>query len=140
MSADLLREAAALMRERAEKASRGPWRHESNLGKVPASVVHAAPGAIRGKDRDLPVTADTFGRDGAHIASWHPAVALAVADLLDERAKLWDVNVRATQSPSRGVDDPPGIYYGNPELAEANAARHFRHALNVARNYLGRDA
>jgi hypothetical protein len=61
MSADRLREAAQKIRETAEPAGYGQWH----------------------KVGDLPVFA---GEDAAHIALWSPAVALAVADSLDDAA------------------------------------------------------
>lgn len=85
-----VREAARLMRERARTATPGPW-------AVPVANVFrvVAPGAphynppmgmtppypwriVHEPDLYAP-----FAPDAAHIASWHPAVALAVADWLD---------------------------------------------------------
>ena len=103
MSADLLREAAALMRERAELAPPSPWKADvrSNgrawldVGDEPhAWGMHGWPAAA------------------AHVASWHPAVALAVADWLMVAVRLLPLL-------------PPGIR---------------DKALAVARAYLGRDA
>jgi len=65
MSAAVLREAAALMRERAEAAA-------SNLGQ-PATDPNTWRGIGTGYREPIK----------EHIASWHPAVALAVADWLD---------------------------------------------------------
>jgi hypothetical protein len=87
MSADVLRRAAALMRERAEAASHhspSPWTvHEGTFGD-PAN----GPTDVRVSDaRRLPVVIANQCREdwenGEHIASWHPAVALAVADWLE---------------------------------------------------------
>lgn len=82
MSADvaLLRRAASLMRERAETATPGPF-----------SVIDAGGWwTVEGLERFRHLTNDVgFGEDRAtavHVASWHPAVALAVADLLDRIA------------------------------------------------------
>jgi hypothetical protein len=80
VNADLLRRAAALMRERAEAATPGEWAAYRS-GSVAARV----PG-----QRIAETVANTFPtgngpkHNAAHIASWHPAVALAVADWLDE--------------------------------------------------------
>jgi hypothetical protein len=73
---DLIREAAALMRQRAEWANEGPWE--------------------RGRDWAGTYTIDAdsigtlgqgfVGTDAIHIASWHPTVALAVADWLSDIA------------------------------------------------------
>ena len=92
MSAEALRRAAALMRERAEAATPGRWEHveafhasfvcfpaRDDLDTVAATKILRAdnrPG--RRKDK----------RDAAHIASWHPAVALAVADWLEAVAEV----------------------------------------------------
>lgn len=61
------------------------------------------------------LTSDLHWRDAghqrAHVASWHPAVALAVADWLDDAATLADETGR--------ID---------------------RHALAVARAYIGESA
>lgn len=79
MSAELLREAARLMRSRAELATPGPW--ERARGRHGEGVRSSTTGAILATlhtDRDR--------EDMRHVASWHPAVALAVADLLDDGA------------------------------------------------------
>ncbi len=78
MSADLLRRAASLMRERAEAATRGPWVVDG-YGKDGWQV-----------NGDGTVFADchVFQNDADHIASWHPAVALAVADWLEADATV----------------------------------------------------
>lgn len=91
---DLIARAAGLMRQRALAASASPWtardderggsiRHSgpsaSTLDKVEAQnlgrYVVCGVGAY---DLGLPSAEDT-----AHIVSWHPTVALAVADWLD---------------------------------------------------------
>lgn len=66
---DLLRRAAALMRERAQAVTSGAWR--------PVRVIS-----------DHTVAAITLNEsiednDGEHIAGWSPAVAITVADWLD---------------------------------------------------------
>ena len=88
MSAEVLREAAALMRERAEAATRGPWLADPD----------AAYSVVMRPDRPgfnwdgynvcvvLEPEEGTFRDNSEHIASWHPAVALAVADWLDDEA------------------------------------------------------
>lgn len=90
MSPDVLRRAAALMRERAEAASPSPWRLECS--EMCANVIEA--------DDDEQAVASTWAPsslpdndyrreegNAAHIASWDPAVALAVADWLDYMSK-----------------------------------------------------
>ena len=76
MSASLLREAAALMRERAEAARPDhPWYDRGDIAEGMAAFTDSG---------------DEPHIDAEHIASWHPAVALAVADWLDETAKDLD--------------------------------------------------
>ena len=74
---ETLREASRLMRKRAEAALPGPWRTDG--------------ARVWAVDRHLSVVVKSFvdedDQDFPHIASWHPAVALAVADLLDNMAQ-----------------------------------------------------
>ena len=73
-----LRRAAALMRERAEAATSGPWHVAFIDGRLPCVV---APGG-------LVAESGTPGKaDMEHAASWHPLVAKAFAVLLDEAAR-----------------------------------------------------
>ena len=82
MSAETLRRAASLMRERAEAASREPaylddhWVYEG--GEDGDGIFWAVT-----RNKGDTVAASLFPKVSAHIASWHPAVALAVADWLD---------------------------------------------------------
>lgn len=110
---DVLRGTAALMRERAEAAlSVGPdtcgfW--------YTAEALHDPDGRIP----DL--------EDAEHIASWHPAVALAVADWLDREADK-----------SEQVDAFDHAYGLEPDEAILSArARDMAPALAVADAYLG---
>jgi hypothetical protein len=97
MSADLLRRAAKEMRQRAEDAPHGPWVWEA-VGKsgYPQRVTN--PEAL--------LVAECFEnpdfRAGCaeHIASWHPAVALAVADWLDAQAELVETDARLFGKPA----------------------------------------
>lgn len=77
MTAETLRRAAALMRERAEAATGSPWR--------------AVEGASFGWWVERPhlgdVALDLHGENARHIASWHPTVALAVAEWLEDEAE-----------------------------------------------------
>lgn len=98
MSADLLREAATLMRQRAEAATDGGfgwhigglaggneiWAHRDAAGYDSWMVATTA-------TRLNPNPGTTGLDDATHIASWHPAVALAVADLLDTAADHGEV-------------------------------------------------
>ena len=124
MSAEILRRAAAAMRENAEAAAPGPW-----------IVVYEE----RSHDGDLPICDDAGSylccspddgvrgghelADAEHIASWHPVVALAVADWLDSAYARWEatensLSARSVRAMSGGLNFP------DP------------HALAVARAYL----
>jgi hypothetical protein len=59
-----------------------------------------------------------------------------LADWLDEAATGADRVFTATQSPSAGVDQPPGVAYGDPAKADRLAAEHYANALRVARAIL----
>lgn len=143
MSAELLREAAALMRTRAGVATDGGhgWRVADHAG---ANEVWA--------DRDTAgwdafMVATTATRlnpnpgvkghdDAAHIASWHPAVALAVADWLDgvaERHAPTDNALNVGQ---------PCCQTCNLDLEddERGHCEDFAQALAAAAAYLGRSA
>jgi hypothetical protein len=89
MTAEILRRAASLMRERATAAAKDappPW-----LADKPWS-----PGQET-EVRDVERNSIAYSESGhnasmdatvaPHVASWHPAVALAVADWLDAAAK-----------------------------------------------------
>src|SRR4051812_46836473 len=117
MSADELREAARLMRERAEGATRGLW--EEFAAKPAIGGIYNGIGTAADPNAEICRVPRTpqGSADSWHIASWHPAVALAVADLLDNMAR--------------------GINSGN-DLDWPNS-RDIRDALRVARAYLGSD-
>lgn len=102
----MLRRAAALIRERAEAAR--------------TSIPEVCP-EWHSKEA-LMAHGKTEG-DAEHIASWHPAVALAVADWLDREA------VEHERYVSQAVRDST--------VRTAYADERARHALAVARAYLG---
>lgn len=77
MTAETLRKAAALMRERAKPARAGSWFAEG--AEIFAEWEHA-PRYIAVCDASIP---EGNRANAEHIASWHPGVALAVADWLD---------------------------------------------------------
>ena len=107
MSVDLLREAAETMRARAEEATGGRWwpRYGGEPGFIYSSGEKRLIATVEGESSDA-----TPNPNSRHIASWHPAVALAVADWLDLADQEW--------SPS--------------DLRES--------AKTVARAYLGRES
>lgn len=119
MSAEILREAASLMRERAEAATRGPWFADGRDVRGPGDWMDA--------DFVLGFDACPTQVDADHIASWHPVVALAVADWLEETADHLSVetNQYADGSVCLAVD------------AAAADCSIFQSALAVARAYLG---
>lgn len=96
MTAETLRRAANLMRERAEnpQVPPGPWswrwigQEATVLDPTGDFLVEntyvVSNNGIAGHLRE-----DVEGLE-AHIASWHPAVALAVADWLANFADHWD--------------------------------------------------
>ena len=101
MSAELLRRAATEMRERANTAMPGGWYAGTSNWVI----------AVFGDLADeYDVAKAQNAADAEYIASWHPAVALAVADWLDAAA-----------------DDCPACIRAEPALA-------------LARAYLGEEA
>lgn len=86
MSADILRRAAVLMRERAEAARAGRWVADgqivtANWEHEPRAVVYCDGSPIR----------EGNVANAAHIAGMDPAVARAVADWLEATA-ITDAN------------------------------------------------
>jgi hypothetical protein len=131
--ADTIRRAAALMRERAEKATPSPWRDSAVDGNRYAALVSDVMPAGRKPGGGWDVTEGYGGyligesvqsQDRQHIASWHPAVALAIAAWLDEAAAREDEHQEYAAAEGMTDDGPvPGD--------EAHAA------LTFARAYLG---
>lgn len=110
MSAETLRRAAALMRERAESASGSPWQHvaiEDEDGAADSYVISLTGFTSIGEDVGEAMAVG----DAEHIASWHPAVALAVAGLLEFAAP-----------------------FGNQPQPYSPTVEH---AMTIARAYLG---
>ena len=111
--AETIRRAAALMRERASGCEPRRW-HWAALGekRYPQRV---------SSDGNVALIAETFidpahrPYEAEHIASWHPLVAAAVADLLDGEARMTDLRGNSVE----------GATFD---------------ALNVARAYLGEAA
>ena len=119
MSAETLRRAAALMRERAETATPGPWECTGDHLVWPSEN---GPGA---NDPILGILSVTHMESAGHIASWHPAVALAVADWLYDAAE------------NQEMQEPGGELHHQWDMRVHVATRC---ALTVARAYLGEDA
>ena len=114
MSAELLREAAALMRGRAEAATPGGPRWETQPDEMHGGAV------ILPADSDSAI-AGAGADDAEHIASWHPTVALAVAVLLASTAE------HIASHDCEAHCEPDGCDMSNDARA-------------VARAYLGRPA
>lgn len=96
MTAEVLRKAAALMRERADL----PWGLDSEWEANGIWVRRRSRNPKIGYPGHAEGTVSTFTEEdgglnaservATHIASWHPAVALAVADWLDHDAEVWE--------------------------------------------------
>ena len=90
MSAETLRKAAALMRERAEAAGRD-WNADCDPGdSLHLWVTDYDPSDPSGQTAMQRVVGGADFPWSDHIASWHPAVALTVAELLSFAAETWD--------------------------------------------------
>jgi hypothetical protein len=105
--ADLLRQAATLMRERAQATARPHHPYSDPRMKLVETT----------EDWSAEVENYLGGEMGEHCASWHPSVALAVANLLDFSAATSRILDAVGQDP----DNRPTHHY----------------ALAVARAYLG---
>lgn len=125
MGVKTLRRAASLMRERAEAATDGGfgWR----LADLPGANEVWANRDAAGHDAFMVATTATRlnpnpgatgHADAAHIAAWHPWVALAIAEWMDAAADWREAN--------------PGDVDEDPDLTEVDDP-----ALVAARAYLG---
>lgn len=125
MSAELLRRAASLMRKRAERMPM-PVRGYgmSSQWTTPTTMLSkvSTHGRVLMESRQ---NCDPY--DGVYaadyFASWHPAVALAVARLLDDTAETWEM-----------CDQDAAFRRGVHTIAVGYTREH---ALNLARAYLG---
>ena len=136
MSAEMLRRAASLMRERAEAATEAPW--DAVQGASGGWWIEAPYTATIA---DLDIDHSIPEADATHIASWHPAVALAVADLLDlaaghEKREGEEAGQGYTAN-GYGYIDPSCSICGTPdEYAEPWPCAYATRGLAVARAYL----
>lgn len=120
MSTDLnvIREAARLMRERAKAACPGPWFTNDQSARYGGIVAASCDGHPEDRGYGGHLIGESMSPvNKEYIASWHPAVALTVADWLDAQAR--DL---ASAEGKRGACDSPG----DVDMA-----------LRVARAYLG---
>lgn len=118
--ADTLRQAAHLMRERANAATPGPWEVGTEVDGVYAgkrTVVRTPKTRLMTLDQTRPHDWKHGEANAEHIAAWHPAVALAVAGW------LWAVAIDEEYEPETA-----------PRIKERIAA------LAVARAYRGTTA
>ncbi len=103
---EFLREAATLLRERAEAATPGPWARGD-----PSTVENTRASCVIDGDGGMPCSDE----DAAHIAMMHPGVALALADWLDEVAA-------AAQIMTHQEHQIPGVPFTVPLQVMALAA------------------
>jgi hypothetical protein len=144
--ADMLRHAAILMRERAQAATPsanpqpGGWSGFGTGNTATGSnwaAIYGGPaedgyrvGAVLTTDEFCDACTGPSQADVQHITSWHPAVALAVADWLDhETARLTNLIPQWRNQ------------WDNDELVIAALVDGmFRHPFAIARTYLGVEA
>lgn len=115
--AAMLRQAARLMREHAEAATKGPWRAVAGTwsGETFAAVV-----APEGDPANAETWLMATGRgsicqeaDAKHAVFWHPGVSLAVADLLESAAgRIEENNVFGAKALVSYAVDVARIYLG----------------------------
>lgn len=129
MSAELLREAAELLREQAEATdTRGAWEVGQRYLRDGDWIrpVYDEDGTVceihEGNANEAPKSCKALAE---HIASWHPVVALAVADWLDSAARTYEAL----------AGDKTSIQYLTPQSVPT-----MTEAWAVARAYLGRES
>lgn len=96
---DILRRAATLMRERAVAATPGPW--DADVMFVVGQVQGGRPGGEVIAEAHYTIPREERHRhtsDANHIASWHPLVAFAAAEMLEEFARLDDQGIHPPTS------------------------------------------
>lgn len=141
MSAETLRRAAAEMRRCARMAEPGRWKLWGMSVMADPEGTSNVADAIDVARTATPSTSDRILHTGnaQHIASWHPAVALAVADWLDREAALHDA-LAATGDLLNAASK--GLGLGEVRIqftadADQMAASTMPQALAVALAYLG---
>ena len=103
MSADELRRAAALLRERAEAATPGPWSAADEHGLLPEAWPAWCVSQMRPGYQTMSETEGYVGDvaevlcdrkdacpDATYIATMHPDIGRALAAVLAESAAVWD--------------------------------------------------
>jgi hypothetical protein len=130
-----LRAAAKLMRERAEAATAGPW-HPAPGNNVSDNVAAHGRLVIDGgghaREDCKPVAyGAALTADAAHMASWHPLVALAVAEWLEATARQADSDLVV------GSGKLPLACRRCSGLVYEDCCCGWEQAIAVARAYLG---
>lgn len=134
MSADLIRRAAAQMRANAQGYGipDSPWFTEPSWTGADEACVKAYDPETPGLPYD--VADEMEPRLATHIASWHPAVALAVVDHLAHIAG------RHYAVETHGIDDAwSNCLVCGVDMDEDTDCPDLASALKVANAYLGRD-
>lgn len=110
--ADRLRAAADILRERADDCYPfdGPWRHDPVRQWPVVGQIHTDNDDPHGLIAELWSSTEC----GQYIATVHPGVGLALADLLRVHANLWD----ASQAAAREAFE---VFAGSDLLAVADA-------------------
>lgn len=121
----LIREAAQLIRQRARAATVGPW--VTDASEI-YSEVQGGPWVGETLHNDDPLVT---AANAAHIASWHPGVALFVADLLEGAAHREEDYINALGHDHSQGEDVCGC--DEPDRGDEAGL-----ALAFARAYLGR--
>lgn len=88
MSAERLREAARVLRERAGFATPGPWEFQPWSTYALPSGDYAESILMSAHAFDGEITRDLPDHDGDYIATMHPGVALAIAAWLEATAEV----------------------------------------------------
>lgn len=112
---DTIREAARLIRERAEAACPGPYFTTGQSVRYGGMVAAPCDGHPEDRGYDGHLIGESMTEvNRTHLAGWPPAVAIAVADWLDLEARM-------------------------AARRDNSAEGHTFHALTVARTYLTRE-
>ena len=88
MTADLLRRAAAKIRETAKDANPGPWWANPIATEAEVDVYSGT-----GSSEDIAVADGAYRADAEHIAMWSPDVAELVAAWLDSEDRAFIVAI-----------------------------------------------
>ena len=94
MSAETLRKAAAILRERAAESEPGPW--DGELDGYSSSVWRE-----EADGQPIPIAHRASEREATYIATMHPGVGLALADVLDASAGVWAAAEQAPRPDSQ---------------------------------------